>query len=732
MSQRSLRAEGRGGRSQPGWVDATSATQTWVIALAWLGIAAYVVMFYAAPIAGARDAAGNVLRRIHVLAALVIPDELVNTWLAGASWQSLGERAAILLTAGAIFGVALAAGWMALRSARLDGLLTRLEAFVFAAGVGLNLVSLATLALGLCGVMRPDVYAAIGTAVLIAAGAMAWRGRGESQAAQRRVETKNSPAEPGAAQYTSALLWLAAPFVVVIFLGAMLPPVDFDVREYHLQAPKEFFEQGRVTFLPHNVYANMPLGTEMLSLLGMIAARDGWTGALVGKVLIASFAPLAALLLVAAGRRVATRDAGVVAALVYISIPWIALVSMQGLVEGAFAFYWLAALVAVLLWQQRHGADARAHRLLWLAGFLAGGAVSTKYPAVVFCVVPLAGWIAYASLRQGFTPPGIARLRPLLAFLAFVVLGCGLWLAKNAAFTGNPVYPLAYELFGGVTRTLENNAQWRAVHDPPNFDPADFARRASEVVLSSPWLSPLLMPLAALGVLTWRSRLAWWLAAYCGYVFVVWWCFTHRIDRFWIPMLPIVALLAGLGATWTTARGWRLPFIAFLVAMLAANFVTITSGVLGDNHYLESLAVLRRDPLRVDPWHLYLNDHAAEVSGVLLVGDAQPFDLEVPSIYSTVFDASALEEIARDRSPEAVRRALAQRHISHIYVNWREVQRYRSPGNYGITPFIEPAVFAPLVEAGVLARLPLIEGNPNELYRVLPASPKRAADGDRQ
>ena len=59
----------------------------------------------------------------------------------------------------------------------------------------------------------------------------------------------------------------------------MLPPLDFDVCEYHLQAPKEFFQQGRITFLPHNVYANMALGTEMLSLLAMVVAGDWWWGA---------------------------------------------------------------------------------------------------------------------------------------------------------------------------------------------------------------------------------------------------------------------------------------------------------------------------------------------------------------------------------------------------------------------------------------------------------------------
>jgi hypothetical protein len=65
-------------------------------------------------------------------------------------------------------------------------------------------------------------------------------------------------------------LWLAVPFVLAILLAGMLPPLDFDVREYHLQSPKEFFQQGQITFLPHNVYANMALGTEMLSLLAMV------------------------------------------------------------------------------------------------------------------------------------------------------------------------------------------------------------------------------------------------------------------------------------------------------------------------------------------------------------------------------------------------------------------------------------------------------------------------------
>ncbi len=170
--------------------------------------------------------------------------------------------------------------------------------------------------------------------------------------------------------------------------------------------------------------------------------------------------------------------------------------------------------------------------------------------------------------------------------------------------------------------------------------------------------------------------------------------------------------------------------VALLLFGLLSNFVLLTSGTLGDNRYFADLNLLRIDAERVDPWHLYLNARGDKATKVLMVGDAEPYDLEVPVLYNTVFDDNLFETIARGHSPEEVRQALAEQNISHIYVNWSEVARYRSPGNYGITKFIDPSVFASLVEAGVLALEPPIEDNPNELYRVLPASPDRADDGE--
>ena len=67
----------------------------------------------------------------------------------------------------------------------------------------------------------------------------------------------------------------------------------------------------------------------------------------------------------------------------------------------------------------------------------------------------------------------------------------------------------------------------------------------------------------------------------------------------------------------------------------------------------------------------------------------------------------------------AIRARLAARHVTHIYVHWGEIARYRSPGNYGFPEFITRDLFARLVAEGVLSGpLPAIEGHLGEVYRV--------------
>src|SRR5262249_22810185 len=152
--------------------------------------------------------------------------------------------------------------------------------------------------------------------------------------------------------------------------------------------------------------------------------------------------------------------------------------------------YLVAAIYAAILWRQSAESNETSLWLLALAGFLTGGAVSCKYPAVIFGLAPLAAWVGWQSLSTALRRAGTGSrigspCMPPAIFLAACAAGCGAWLVKNAALTGNPTYPLLYDWFDGLSRTFANNQQWVRAHDPPNYEAIDLARRAAGVMMTS-------------------------------------------------------------------------------------------------------------------------------------------------------------------------------------------------------------------------------------------------------
>ena len=118
--------------------------------------------------------------------------------------------------------------------------------------------------------------------------------------------------------------------------------------------------------------------------------------------------------------------------------------------------------------------------------------------------------------------------------------------------------------------------------------------------------------------------------------------------------------------------------------------------------YFVRLEQLRDDPqlTTVSIAHRYLNEHVPPGRRALVVGDAAVFNLRVPVLYSTCFDTCILEELARDRYAVQRRARLAELRVSHIYVNWAEIARYRQHGNYGFTDYITPELLHGELEVG--------------------------------
>ncbi len=718
----------------------------WLAMLLIAGLGGYLALFYTTRLPTIEQVTGGEFRRIDYWQLLLLPEILIDAWFGNPPQIAFADRLPVFLMAMLIAGCAAATGRLLLAAVGIARLLTRLESFVFSTAVGLATLSTYTLVVGLLGGLRVPVLLWVPLLLPPAGLGVLWL---------RQARAPNGPPAPTLAEFreTAAAsstsfdwldprwLWLAALPAVAILLGGMLPPVHFDVLEYHLQAPKEFFTNGRVAFLPHNVYANMPLGVSMFALLAMSLTGNWWLGALVGKTIVALTAPLTAAALLAAGRRFYGNTAGTVAAVLYLATPWVAHVAMGGLVESPLAMYSFLAIYAVVL-LSTPDAPARGSRvcaLAALAGYLAGASAACKYPAVLFVIAPLLAWIAFHRTGPGGPagadrPAGAAvgawfrslssRLRrhrkPLAAFLIAVMLSGGLWYVKNWIFTGNPTYPLLFSIFGDSTGawSAAQNTPWDRVHSPHTFSLVVLGGDLFRVTLASEWLGPLLFPLALFAFIARKpQRIDRILGGYCVLFLAAWWLLTHRIDRFWVPAIPIIAVLAGVGATWTNHMAWRRSFLALLALTCLANLLVIVSPAPGNyKRFFLPLETARNDPLRVRPWHRYFNTHPPE-GKLLLIGDAAVFDLAAPILYSTCFNETPLRRLVELGSPTEIRRRLAHANVSHILVDWGEIERYRA--TYGFDPWVQPAVFETLVEKGVLAPLPAIDDQAVHVYRVL-------------
>ena len=619
--------------------------------------------------------------------------------------------AAVILALAAVHGDAICI--LTLRRCRLFWT----EQVVMRLGTGLGILSTVTLCCGLAGHLTRLAIIVPALGSLAVSCFIRWKSRHESPVPATHVPEAQQPSRI----IRTLTLMVIVPFGVYLLLGAVSPPTDFDVREYHLQGPKEWFQQGRIVFLPHNVYTSFPFLTEMLSLTGMIFAADWWHGALVGQIVLSSFQMLSTLTIFSIARRWIGKDAAWLAALIYLTTPWTLRISLIAYAEGALTFYLIAAtMCALLVWQ----IPRRTGSLSIITGLLAGASMASKYTGLISVILPTAAVIAVQFTKSrnasatDVQPQSHAAhgwrslLLPAAAFSLGVAAMIAPWLLKNLAETGNPVYPLAYSVFGGSEWSPEMDARWKPAHAASEHHLSRIPEHMLGAAVYNKWTSGLLFALAVPSVLLWR-RIKTIPVILCLIVwgFATWWAFTHRIDRFWIPLIPLLSLAAG--ATWliSASKIWKSFLLTVIAVVTLFNVRFCGLALVGFHVGLQDLEVARQTTIRSDI--RFLNETLPADATVLMVGEAEVFDATFPLAYNTVFDECLFE--AWTTLPDDSRRPVAERRmlppeqtlqklhehgITHIFVNWGAVLRYRM--TYGYTEYVDPTRFQRLLDDGVL------------------------------
>ena len=359
-------------------------------------------------------------------------------------------------------------------------------------------------------------------------------------------------------------------------LESLAPTTSQDALVYHLAVPARYVAEGGFVRVEGNFFAHFPQNIEMLFTLGLLLKGSSLSQSyhwMLGALAAASAAALSRALL--------ARASGLLAAAAFATLPTVALLAGWAYVDLGVVFFIVLSMLCFVRWQAQEEAP-----WLLLSALFSGVAAGCKYTAG-FQGILLAIGVIHTSIHGG---------KPLWSALkkaAFVSLVVGLvacpWWIKNVIYTGNPLYPFCYSIFGGSGWDSERAqvlslalSQWggpQGISDTIllpwrlTMSSAFFSEDNFDGVIGCAFLISAPVLIWGLCLSRGHRTVACFLLAHAAF-----WALTTRQLRFLLPALAFASALMGASVPALMAEGWLRP-VTFAILYVAMAWNTLLSSI---------------------------------------------------------------------------------------------------------------------------------------------------------
>ncbi len=552
---------------------------------------------------------------------------------------------------------------------------------VFSAGLGAGAMALGIFFLGVIGLWMKPVLVLITLAVFgigLRANRDLWK--------EGPLFKKTDPSSP---RWTTTDLLLGGGLLVVFLFWipfVLSPETFYDSLTNHLLLPWQWLQAGRLSHLPFNCTSGFPSNTEMLYLLSLAFSDER-----LAKTVHYLFAVGTALSLVIAGARYATRRAGLLGALLFVTLPLNGIEFSSTAVEFSGTFFTFLSVLSLLRSFDTTAPQSQMRRWLALAGVFSGFAMGTKYTLWLFpwaVAIPLA-------IRPGLLKEKTWGALKLWAvyFLTPSALLVVPWVVKNLIYFKNPIYPFLTHVFANSEAAFFNRGFFFSYAVNPlsllslrgvifQYAIAPFL---AESKLGWFWATcavfVILIP-TLFRSSTWRFVLTLFLIQWVAYGTIV------HLVRYRLPALALLSLLIGVTVELGPMKRLRRLLLGGLVVVSAANFTYVSRVFIAGGAWRVSLGIMTKTdflsgtralyPAPPYPALTYLNRNTPLDAVVLVVGEARTFYLERRSLSPTIFDRHPVQPILQESGTEQeFYHRLRQTGVTHLLVNLAEASRLR-------------------------------------------------------
>ncbi|TFG59754.1 MAG: hypothetical protein E4H29_03730, partial [Deltaproteobacteria bacterium] len=462
----------------------------------------------------------------------------------------------------------------------------------------------------------------------------------------------------------------------------------FDTLRYHYALPAIYLRTGSTWPLPHFVESNLPLGVEMLSMIGMTDASHA--GANLVNLLLFALCGFGILCL---ADRLGSRRAGWIGFFLFLSSSAIVHILFLQKPDLGVTLFFFAFAYALLAWLT----DGKDLRFLLIAGAFAGLSMGTKYTMMLFVMAAVA--VALRETARGqrgryVVPWREAALSGLVAAVFFAP-----WLWRNLAATGNPVYPLLNGLFGSPSwsparmEVLSGDAHPLLAHLHGWKDLASLLGSLTffpDTSMSGPGAS---IGVGILGtflfpILVREPERGWRFLRNLSLALMMVWFLSSWISRYLLPALPFMALLTGFLGDRLAERfgrwGSGIAVLLLVAAVAAQGGSTIRQSPIHKAWAASfSLAGQPERGLRIaSRFHpsleaaAFVNARLPESAKILFLGETRVYYFQRTVVAPSPYDEHPIAKLAAaGPDPGTVRDRLAGQGYTHILVCWPEWER---------------------------------------------------------
>jgi hypothetical protein len=633
-----------------------------------------------------------------------------------------------LLVLALLLLVATGLGLRLLRLLRAHHILSLGERLLFSLALGLGALSLLMFAMGLMGLI--DMPAGLLVLAALAGGAYAplreiWPHFGPS--ARAALRALRYPPN----LFLALIILLAAGTALI---KALAPVATQDDLMYHLALPQRYIETHSLAFYPDSTYSGFPQAMEMLYTWGLLLGSDrlsvllAFSSGMLGPASAALFAKRYRTL----NHDGAWRTLPLLCAALFLSMPLTGFVLRAANTDLAQASFDFLALYAFVLFITRQSVPhvnrdkEQSHTLLLLAGIFAGLSFSTKYYG--FAIAAFIGVALAVTWFARRKQPALPSLQAVLAaYLVPLAALSAPWLLRNAFATGNSVWPLAGDLFGGLylSSTASPQSPEALLGSAPGFSPLNLWTSLEymwQVMTRGPLtidnqihnvsLGFLLLPgLLALPFDRWSVPVRWFVAAGLWY-WLLWAFFFSRTSARYLSTFYLLCALLGAYALVSLATRFHQPILRLLLGALIGGLLLLQAvqSATSLGYYLPAAFALDRSAeeqylaAHTDDYPLisYIEENTPP-EAVIYVWDGQPRGYRLPRTY--VYARLVPLYTGFGSPPDRWRDRLRELGITHVLTHARDRLAPGQPP--GEDPFQEAAnqfseryFGPPLLEAG--------------------------------